>query len=62
MSQPHYTKQSHFDRRMADYRARVNETFLRTNQPAMNLLQLPKENLAQQPSTTLLVVEDNADQ
>lgn len=62
MRQPPSTKQSHFDRLMADYRARVYETFLNTNQPAMDLSQLPTEALTQDPASTLLVVEDNADQ
>jgi hypothetical protein len=62
MSQPHSSKQSHVDRLMADYRAGVYETFLSYNQPAMDLLPLLGKDLAQRPSPTLLVVEDNADQ
>ncbi|GAB2555275.1 response regulator [Spirosoma aerophilum] len=62
MSQSPHAKQNHFDQLMADYQARVYETFLPNNQPAMDLLQVPNKDFARPSSPTILVVEDNADQ
>jgi CheY-like chemotaxis protein len=51
-----------FRRLLADYRARVHETFLFDNKPVSNLMSLFAEDGADEPASTILVIEDNADQ